>query len=84
MVREATTPQGTGPDLVFGGPATWRLGFAVDGDGFGMGGLGGSDGDGPAGRYAFAFLTGTMGTHADANAVEDALRACLGLLPLEL
>jgi hypothetical protein len=70
---------------VFGGPATWGLGFALDGDDFGMGGLGGSYGGASrAGRYAFAFLTGTMGTHADANAVEDALRACLGLPPLEL
>jgi len=35
-----------------------------------------------AGGYAFAFITGTMGSHARATQVENALRGCLGVPPL--
>ena len=35
-----------------------------------------------AGGYAFAFITGTMGSHARAAQVENALRGCLGVPPL--
>jgi hypothetical protein len=34
-----------------------------------------------AGGYAFAFITGTMGSHARAEQVENALRGCLGVPP---
>lgn len=81
---EAATAQARGVDRVMGGPErAWGLGFAVDEEGFGMGGIGGSLGwastrDG----YAFAFLTGTMGDHDRADRVETAFRAVLGLPPL--
>jgi hypothetical protein len=48
-----------------------------------MGGSGGSyAGASVAGGYAFAFITGTMGSHARAGQVENALRGCLGVPPL--
>ena len=81
---EAARAQASGVDRVMGGPErSWGLGFGVDDEGFGMGGIGGSVGwastrDG----YAFAFLTGTMGGHDRADAVETAFRDVLGLPPL--
>jgi hypothetical protein len=49
-----------------------------------MGGSGGSyAGASVAGDYAFAFITGTMGSLARAaEEVENALRGCLGVPPL--
>lgn len=84
LLREAVTAQRTGTDLVFGTDASWGLGFGLDEDGYGMGGLGGSfAGASTAGGYAFAFVTGAMGDHERSNAVENAFRACLGVPPLE-
>jgi CubicO group peptidase (beta-lactamase class C family) len=84
LLREATTAQCTGTDRVFGFDSAWGLGFGVDADGFGMGGLGGSVGwASTAGGYAYGFVTGSMGDHDRSDAVENALRSCLGLPPLE-
>jgi CubicO group peptidase (beta-lactamase class C family) len=70
-------------DLVIGGPTTWGLGVALDADGFGMGGLGGSFGWwSQVGGYAIAFLTGYVGDHDRGDRVERALREVLGLPPL--
>ena len=44
MLAEATAVAGSGVDLVMGDEREWGLGFALDPDGFGMGGLGGSVG----------------------------------------
>jgi CubicO group peptidase (beta-lactamase class C family) len=82
LLTEATTAQCTGVDAVFGAPVSWGLGFAVDNNGFGMGGTGGSYG-GLADGYAFAFVTAAMGDHDRATAVENAFRACLGLPDLD-
>jgi len=84
LLREATTAQCAGVDAVFGEDSAWGLGFGVDEDGFGMGGSGGSyAGASTAGGYAFAFVTGTMGSHARGTAVENAFRECLGMPPLD-
>lgn len=84
LTREATRAQLTGPDLVFGGEKSWGLGFGVDSAGFGMGGLGGSVGWAcPEGRYAFAFVTGSMGTHDRGTLLENTFRACIGLSPID-
>jgi CubicO group peptidase (beta-lactamase class C family) len=84
LLREATTAQCAGTDAVFGHDNAWGLGFALDGDDYGMGGLGGSyGGAAPAGGYAFGFVTGTMGTDDRALELENALRACLGMPELE-
>jgi CubicO group peptidase (beta-lactamase class C family) len=80
LLREAVSKQCSGIDAVFGHDNAWGLGFGVDDEGFGMGGLGGSYGGACTrpGGYAFAFVTGTMGTHAREERVENALRGCLG------
>ena len=83
LLREASTAQCSGTDVVLGEQSAWGLGFGVDADGYGMGGSGGSfAGASVADGYAFAFITGTMGSHARATAVENALRGCLGAPPL--
>jgi CubicO group peptidase (beta-lactamase class C family) len=84
LLAEATAAQCSGKDRVFGFDNAWGLGFAVDPDGYGMGGLGGSVGwASTAGGYAYAFVTGSMGSHDRSDAVENALRSCLGLPPME-
>jgi CubicO group peptidase (beta-lactamase class C family) len=83
LLREATTAQCSGIDAVFGEDSAWGLGFGIDEDSYGMGGSGGSyAGASIAGGYAFAFITGTMGSHSRAGQVENALRGCLGVPPL--
>jgi CubicO group peptidase (beta-lactamase class C family) len=84
LLTEATRVQCSGPDLVLGHDNAWGLGFAVDDDGYGMGGLGGSVGAASTvGGYAFGFVTGTMGDGSVGAALENAFRDCLGLAPLE-
>jgi CubicO group peptidase (beta-lactamase class C family) len=81
---EMATAQCSGVDAVMGGDTAWGLGVAVDADGFGMGGTGGNLGwASQAGGYAYGFVTGSVGTHDRSDLVENALRDCLGLPPLE-
>jgi CubicO group peptidase (beta-lactamase class C family) len=83
-LREATSVQCRGTDAVFGHEAAWGLGFAIDGDCFGMGGLGGSYGGAcDGGRYAFGFVTGSMGDERRGLELENAVRECLGLAVLD-
>ena len=84
MVSEATTIHAQGVDRVLGAETAWGLGFGIEpGDGFGMGGVGGSFGWWSAsGQYAFAFLTGHIGDHERGDRLENAFRACLGLAPV--
>lgn len=84
LLAEMTRGEGVGEDLVVGGgPRTWGLGVAVEDDGFGMGGLGGSYGWwSTEGDYAVAFLTGFIATHARGDRLESAVREVLGLPPL--
>jgi len=82
LLAEAITAQCSGPDRVFGHDNAWGLGFSVDSDGYGMGGLGGSSaGTSTAGGYSLAFVTGSMGTHDRATRLENTFRECLGLAP---
>ncbi len=83
LLDEAITVQASGTDQVFGEPAAWGLGFGVDADGFGMGGIGGSYGGVSRDGYAFAFVTGSMGTHDRSIMLENTLRSCLGLAALK-
>ncbi len=83
LLGEATSAQCSGVDAVFQHENAWGLGFAVDDDGFGMGGIGGSyAGACRAGNYAIGFVTGSMGSPARAERVENSLRACLGMCAL--
>ena len=80
LLQEAVRPHAQGVDQVLGQEASWGLGFGVDPDGFGMGGVGGSFGWwSEAGGYAFAFLTGHIGDHGRGDRLENALREVLGL-----
>lgn len=83
LLGEATSAQCSGVDAVFDIENAWGLGFGVDANGFGMGGLGGSYGGAcPAGSYAIGFVTGTMGNHDRVDRLENTVRACIGLPPL--
>lgn len=83
LLAEATRAQCSGRDLVFGHDNAWGLGFGVDDDGYGMGGLGGSFGAASTrGEYAIGFVTGTMGDGSGGALVENAFRACVGMPPL--
>jgi CubicO group peptidase (beta-lactamase class C family) len=82
LLEEATSARASGIDRVFGEPAAWGLGFGVDDDGFGMGGVGGSYGGASRDGYAFAFVTGSLGTHDRSIMLENSLRSCLGLAAL--
>lgn len=83
LLAELVRTRGEEPDLVFGGEREWGLGVAVDADGYGMGGTGGSFGWWSAsGRYAAAFLTGHVGTHDRGERLENAVREVLDLPPL--
>jgi hypothetical protein len=44
MLAEAVSPQCAGSDRVFGHENAWGLGFGLDDDSYGMGGLGGNYG----------------------------------------
>jgi CubicO group peptidase (beta-lactamase class C family) len=73
-----TAGEMTGPDLVFEDDVTWGLGVAVDSDGYGMGGLGGSLGwADPELGLADAYVTRSMRDHARAEAMDAAVRAVL-------
>ena len=83
VMEELTRRRGSEPDLVVGGEREWGLGVALDADGYGMGGTGGSFGWwSETGRYAVAFLTGHVGTHDRGDRLELAVRGVLGLPPL--
>jgi CubicO group peptidase (beta-lactamase class C family) len=82
LVAEATSVQASGIDQVFGEPNAFGLGFGIDENGFGMGGLGGSYGGASRDGYAIAFVTGSMGSFDRVATVENALRSCLGVAPL--
>ena len=83
MLAEATSPQCAGPDRVFGDDNAWGLGFGISGDGYGMGGLGGNyGGTSTEGGYTIGFVTGTVGSFDRVDALENTLRACLGLPPV--
>ena len=78
--KEMTARRVPEPELVMGGEREWGLGVAVDGDGYGMGGVGGSFGWwSEAGQYAVGFLTGHIGDHDRADRLENAVREVLGL-----
>ncbi len=83
MLHEMTTVAGSGPDLVLGSERRWGLGVAIEDDGWGMGGIGGSLGWwSEEGGFALGFVTGEIAGHERSGRLEDAVRRCLGLSPL--
>ncbi len=80
MLAEATSPASTGVDQVLGQEGTWGLGFGVDEDGFGMGGLGGHLGWwSTSGEYAIGYVTGSLGGYEPLEALESVVRAVIDL-----
>lgn len=76
IVREAVTPQMTGLDLVLDGVRTWGLGVAIEGEEFGMGGIGGYVGlANITNEVAFGFVTRTLSDFDRADALLGALNA---------
>ena len=83
VLAELKHGAGVEPELVMGGEREWGLGVALDPDGYGMGGLGGSFGWwSDPGQYALAFLTSHIGTHERGERLENVVREVLGLPPL--
>lgn len=82
LLAEAVTPQCSGMDLVIGDEIAWGLGFAIEKNNYGMGGIGGSYGGlDTAGGYTIGFVTGSAGSHDRVEALEKTLRDCLALQP---
>ncbi len=82
LVAELARGGGVERDLVIGDDEReWSVGgVAVDDDGYGMGGTGGSFGWwSERGQYAVAFLTGHIGTHDRGDRLEGVVRDALGL-----
>ncbi|MEP6665920.1 MAG: serine hydrolase domain-containing protein [Nocardioidaceae bacterium] len=83
LLTAATSVVASGTDQVLGDESAWGLGFAVDEDGYGMGGIGGHLGWwSREGEYALGYVTGSLGNYGAVDAVETAFRECLGLPPL--
>ena len=80
LLTQLRSVQASGFDAVVGDHARWGLGVGIDYDGWGMGGLGGNLGwFSERGQYAFAFVTCDLGGFERATALENAVRAVLGL-----
>jgi CubicO group peptidase (beta-lactamase class C family) len=74
-LAEATRSQASGRDEVLAEDLDWGLGVALDTDGFGLGGIGGSLGwADPDLRLGFGYVTARMGDHDRAEAVYEAVR----------
>ena len=83
LTAEMTSVAASGVDRVLDERADWGLGVALDTDGYGMGGVGGSLGWwSTEGGYALAFVTGVIADHDRVTRVDNAVRGCLGLEPL--
>jgi CubicO group peptidase (beta-lactamase class C family) len=80
LLRSAASVHSSGVDMYLEDAVNWGLGFMVDVDGFGMGGLGGALGWGdPDKRLGFAYVTNRMADHDRAMAVYEAVAAAPGL-----
>ncbi len=76
--RQSMAPQVTGYDVVIDSDVTWSLTGQVDGDDFGMGGIGGSAAYLTVdGRYALAYVTRRLADHDRLDAVERAFLAAV-------
>lgn len=79
LVREAASAQSSGVDVLLGRPLDWGLGFQLESDGFGFGGLGGALGWGNLEhRFGFGYVTHRMAGHDRAMTVYQALADVFG------
>ena len=78
LLEDALAPQAVGADRVLEREVTWTLGFQRDEGFVGMGGTGGSSAYlGEEQGSTFAYVTRLLGDHARADALADAVEACL-------
>lgn len=83
LLAEAASKVSVGRDQVLGDESAWGLGFGVDDDGFGMGGLGGHVGWwSSVGEYAMGYVSGSLGGFEALEALESVVREVLDLPPL--
>jgi CubicO group peptidase (beta-lactamase class C family) len=83
LLEAAIDTQYAGEDVLLGEAVRWGLGFRVDADGFGMGGIGGSLAWGNrAHRFGFAYVTHRLDTHERALRVFAAAARVAGFDPL--
>lgn len=76
-IREATAIQTSGPDVLLERDVDWGLGFQIEGQYFGHGGIGGSSAY--AARHldmTFAYVTNKMGDHDRSDAVAEVAESC--------
>lgn len=76
-VREATAIQSSGSDVLLERDVEWGLGFQIEGQYFGHGGIGGSSAY--AARHldmTFGYVTNKMGDHDRADAVSEVAEEC--------
>lgn len=79
LLDEALSDQAVGEDVFLRRHARWGLGFQLDEDGFGHGGLGGALGWGNREyRFGFAYVTNFMAEHDRAMGVYAAVADTLG------
>jgi CubicO group peptidase (beta-lactamase class C family) len=79
LLDEALRDQSVGQDVFLGRHVRWGLGFQLDEDGFGHGGLGGALGWGNRQfRFGFGYVTNFMAEHDRASAVYAAVAETLG------
>lgn len=85
LLDEALRDQSVGQDIFLRRHVRWGLGFQLDEDGFGHGGLGGALGWGNRDlRFGFGYITNLMAEHDRAMAVYAAVADTLGFeLPEE-
>lgn len=77
--RAMLTRQSSGFDGFVQADVEWSLGLRVDGDEFGMGGIGGSAAwHSPSLGYSMAYVTRGLGDHGRVNTLADAVEAALG------
>jgi CubicO group peptidase (beta-lactamase class C family) len=80
LLSDATSRVSVGVDRVVGIEGAWGLGFGVDEDGFGMGGLGGHLGWwSTSGEYAIGYVSGSLGGYEPLESLESGVRDALGL-----
>jgi len=80
MVRDAASIHASGHDVLLQSHIDWGLGFQIESDGFGFGGLGGALGWGNIDhRFGFGYVTNRMADHDRAMAVYEAAAQVVGL-----
>jgi CubicO group peptidase (beta-lactamase class C family) len=80
LLHDAISVHSSGEDVLLRRQVDWGLGFQIDVDGFGLGGIGGALGWGNRqARFGFGYVTNHMANHDRAFAVYSAAAEVIGL-----